>query len=129
MDRKMSPSAYRRGSIPLERLARLRNTSIFSADATTVTNRGGGTELSGGEQGTARVEVAPGGVLEVVELWELVQTGKQAGKLSAEEITLTLDELSLDTGQIDEFYGVLEELHIEVVPSEEEEAEDEPLDL
>jgi RNA polymerase primary sigma factor len=83
--------------------------------------------LSGGDQGTARVG-APGGVLEVDELWELVQTGRTAGKLSAEEITLTLDELSLDTGQIDEFYGVLEELHIEVVQPEEE-PEEEPLDL
>ena len=71
---------------------------------------------------------APGGVLEVDELWELVQAGRQAGKLSAEEITLALDEQSLDTAQIDEFYGVLEELHIEVVPSEEE-VEEEPLDL
>jgi RNA polymerase primary sigma factor len=79
--------------------------------------------LSVGEQGTARAG-APGGVLEVDELWELVQAGRRAGKLSAEEITLALDELSLDTGQIDEFYGVLEELHIEVVPTEEE-----PLDL
>ena len=83
--------------------------------------------MSGGEQGTARVG-APGGVLEVDELWELVQAGRTAGKLSAEEITLTLDELSLETGQIDEFYGVLEELHIEVVQAEEE-AEEEPLDL
>ena len=47
--------------------------------------------MSGGEQGTARVG-APGGVLEVDELWELVQAGLTAGKLSAEEITLTLDE-------------------------------------
>ena len=75
--------------------------------------------MSGGEQGTARAGT-PGGVLEVDELWELVQAGRQAGKLSAEEITLALDEQSLDTAQIDEFYGVLEELHIEVVPSEEE---------
>jgi RNA polymerase primary sigma factor len=84
--------------------------------------------LSGAEQGTARAG-SPGGVLEVDEVWELVQAGRQAGKLSAEEITLALDELSLDTGQIDEFYGILEELHIEVVASEEEEAEEEPLDL
>jgi RNA polymerase primary sigma factor len=84
--------------------------------------------LSGGEQGTARIG-APGGVLEVDEVWELVQAGRQGGKLSAEEITLALDDLSLDTGQIDEFYAVLEELHIEVVASEEEEAEEEPLDL
>jgi RNA polymerase primary sigma factor len=81
--------------------------------------------LSGGEQGTAVVR-APGGVLDVDEAWELLQAGRQAGKLSAEEITLTLDELSLDTGQIDEFYGHLEELHIEVVQVEEEEVEETP---
>ena len=84
--------------------------------------------MSGAEQVAARAG-APGGVLEVDELWELVQAGRSTGKLSAEQITLALDELSLDTGQIDEFYGVLEELHIEVVQSEEEEVEDEPLDL
>ncbi|HEY7147804.1 MAG TPA: sigma-70 family RNA polymerase sigma factor, partial [Gaiellaceae bacterium] len=81
--------------------------------------------MSGGEQGTAVVR-APGGVLDVDEAWELLQAGRQAGKLSAEEITLTLDELSLDTGQIDEFYGHLEELHIEVVQVEEEEVEETP---
>jgi len=81
--------------------------------------------LSGGEQGTVR---APGGVLDVDEAWELLQAGRQAGKLTAEEITLTLDELSLDTGQIDEFYGHLEELHIEVVQTEEV-VEEETVDL
>ena len=70
--------------------------------------------MSGGEQGTARAGTP--GCPEVDELWELVQAGRQAGKLTAEEITLVLDEQSLDTAQIDEFYGVLEELHIEVVP-------------
>ena len=79
--------------------------------------------MSGGEQGTTR---APGGVLDLDEAWELLQAGRQAGKLTAEEITLTLDELSLDTAQIDEFYGHLEELHIEVV---QEEVEEETVDL
>ena len=124
----MGPSAYRRTSIPLERLPRPREyVDISSSCNYRERDRGGGTELSGGEQGTARAGT-PGGVLEVDELWELVQAGRQAGKLSAEEITLALDEQSLDTAQIDEFYGVLEELHIEVVPSEEE-VEEEPLDL
>ncbi|NDU78298.1 hypothetical protein GWI34_37760, partial [Actinomadura sp. DSM 109109] len=81
--------------------------------------------MSPGEQ-AARAGT-PGGVLEVEEAWELLQAGRQAGKLTAEEITLTLDELSFDTGQIDEFYGLLEELHIEVVPTEE--PEEESLDL
>ena len=84
--------------------------------------------MSGGEQGTTRA-VTPGGVLDVDEAWDLLQAGRQAGKLTAEEITLTLDELSLDTGQIDEFYGLLEELHIEIVQAEVEVAEEEPADL
>jgi RNA polymerase primary sigma factor len=83
--------------------------------------------LSAGEQVVARAGTQ-GTVLEAEEAWELLQSGRQAGKLTAEEITVTLDELSFDTAQIDEFYGMLEELHIEVVPVEEEPEED-PLDL
>ena len=80
--------------------------------------------MSGTEQSsTVR---APGGVLDNDEAWELLQTGRQAGKLPAEEITLMLDELSLGTAQIDEFYGHLEELHIEVVQPEEEVEEEPP---
>ena len=88
---------------------------------------GGGTQLSAGEQAAARPGT-PSGVLEVEEAWELLQAGRQAGKLNAEEITATLDELGFDTGQIDEFYGLLEELHIEVVQPEEE-REEASLDL
>jgi len=84
--------------------------------------------LSAGEQAAARAGT-PGGVLEVEEAWELLQAGRQAGKLTAEEITTTLDELSFDTGQIDEFYGLLEELHIEVVQPAEEAEEEASLDL
>ena len=71
---------------------------------------------------------AQGTVVEAEEAWELLQAGRQAGKLTAEEITITLDELSYDAAQIDEFYSMLEELHIEVVPIEEE-PEEESLDL
>jgi RNA polymerase primary sigma factor len=70
--------------------------------------------------------VTPGSVLEVEEAWELLQAGRQAGKLSADEIAVTLDELAFDTGQIDEFYGMLEELHIEVVQEAEEIIEEPP---
>jgi RNA polymerase primary sigma factor len=83
--------------------------------------------LSAGEQAVTRVGT-PGGVLDSDEAWELLQVGRQAGKLNADEIAVTLDELSLDTGQIDEFYVMLEELHIEVVQGEEEPVED-TLDL
>ena len=55
----------------------------------------------------------------------LVRQGQEAGFLTQEEVALALDELELDTVQIDEFYKQLDELHIEVVESEPEE-EDEP---
>jgi RNA polymerase primary sigma factor len=83
--------------------------------------------VSAGEQAVPRVGT-PGGVLDSDEAWELLQVGRQAGKLNADDIAVTLDELSLDTGQIDEFYLLLEELHIEVVQGEEEPVED-ALDL
>ena len=61
------------------------------------------------------------------EAWELLHAGKQAGRLNAEEVALALDELNLDAGQIDEFYGLVEELHIELIT--EDEAVDDSLDL
>ena len=45
----------------------------------------------------------------------LVRQGQEAGFLTQEEIALALDELDLETGQIEEFYQALEELHIEVL--------------
>jgi RNA polymerase primary sigma factor len=55
----------------------------------------------------------------------LVRQGQEAGFLTQEEVALALDELELDTVQVDEFYKQLDELHIEVVEAEPEEA-DEP---
>ena len=53
----------------------------------------------------------------------LVRQGQEAGFLTQEEVTVALDELELDTVQIDEFYRALEELHIEVIEAEPEEEE------
>ena len=53
----------------------------------------------------------------------LVRQGQEAGFLTQEEVALALDELELDTVQIDEFYKQLVELLIEVVESEPEEEE------
>jgi RNA polymerase primary sigma factor len=80
-----------------------------------------------GEQGGTRIEAGPASVLHSEEAWELLRVGRQAGRLNAEEVTLALDELGLDTAQIDEFYGMVEELHIELV-EEDDDAED-PLEL
>ncbi|HEY3105967.1 MAG TPA: sigma-70 family RNA polymerase sigma factor [Gaiellaceae bacterium] len=56
----------------------------------------------------------------------LVRQGQEAGFLTQEEIALALDELDLEAAQIDDFYQVLEELHIEVLDADAAEAEDEP---
>jgi len=54
----------------------------------------------------------------------LVRQGQEAGFLTQEEVALALDELELDTVQVDEFYRQLDELHIEVVEAEPEEEEE-----
>src|SRR5262249_31685151 len=53
----------------------------------------------------------------------LLEAGRESGSLTADEITLALDELDLDAGQLDDFYQALDELQIEVVAAEEEEEE------
>jgi RNA polymerase primary sigma factor len=62
-------------------------------------------------------------VLETDEAKGLLETGREAGSLSTEEIALALGELELDAAQVDDFYHALEELHIEVVDGSEQEAE------
>jgi RNA polymerase primary sigma factor len=61
-------------------------------------------------------------LLESDDAKALLEAGREAGQLKADEIAIALDELDLDAAQIDDFYHALEELHIEVVTGEEEEA-------
>jgi RNA polymerase primary sigma factor len=61
-------------------------------------------------------------VLETEEAKGLLESAQQAGLVTAEEIALALDELDLEAHQIDDVYHALEELHIEVVAAEAEEA-------
>src|SRR5580765_715782 len=68
----------------------------------------------------AEVVVPPrASVLELDEARNLLEAGQAAGSLTAEEISLALDELDLDTGQMDDFYQALEELQIEVVEAKD----------
>src|SRR5215471_20285638 len=71
--------------------------------------------------GTEAVVGGKVAVLETEEARALLEAGKESGSLTADEITLALDELDLDAGQIDDFYQALDELQIEVVPAEEDE--------
>jgi RNA polymerase primary sigma factor len=60
-------------------------------------------------------------LLETDDAKALLDTGRENGRLSADEIAVALDELDLEPAQIDDFYHALEELQIEVVVVEEEE--------
>jgi RNA polymerase primary sigma factor len=61
-------------------------------------------------------------VLATEEARGLLEAGKQAGSLSADEIALALDELDLEPGALDLFYDALEAMEISIVeePQEEE---------
>src|SRR3954463_6585922 len=60
-------------------------------------------------------------VFETEDAKALLDAGRQAGHLNADEIAVALDELDLEPAQIDDFYHALEELQIEVAAEEEEE--------
>jgi len=47
------------------------------------------------------------------KLRELIERGKQAGKLSSKELLDVLEEMSLEPDQLDKFYDTLENLGIE----------------
>ena len=73
-------------------------------------------EAGEGAGATARA----GELFELDETRQLLEAGRAAGKLRAEDIARALDELDLDTAQLDEFYAALEEQQIEVVDRDEE---------
>jgi len=68
--------------------------------------------------------VGPKAVVDLLETDDakaLLETGRESGQLTADEIAVALDELDLEPTQMDDFYHALEELHIEVVVAVEEE--------
>jgi RNA polymerase primary sigma factor len=65
-------------------------------------------------------------LLETEEAKGLLEAGQQSGALNVDEIAAALDELELDAAVIDDFYGALDELHIDVTgrePKEDDEDE------
>ena len=68
--------------------------------------------------------VRPSTVAEVLETDEakgLLDSARESGSLSTDEIVAALGELELDAAQLDDFYHALEELQIEVVDDSREE--------
>jgi RNA polymerase primary sigma factor len=86
----------------------------FAASVRENADEGGGLSATDRNAGT-RGPVED--VLDTDEARTLLETGRSAGRLDAEEIALALDELDLDAAQMDEFYAALEDAQIEVVPA------------
>ena len=74
---------------------------------------------------TATEEGSPTEVLETEEARNLIEAAQAAGRISAEEIALALDELELEAAQLDDVYRALEELQIEIVDAGAEAKEEE----
>src|ERR1043166_3902370 len=73
---------------------------------------------------TATTEgTSPTDVLETDEARTLLEAAQAAGRVSAEEITLALDELELEPAQVEDVYRALEELQVEIVDTQAPEAE------
>jgi RNA polymerase primary sigma factor len=64
---------------------------------------------------TATAEASPSDVLELDEARNLLEAAQAAGRVSADEIALALDELELEPAQIEDVYRALEELQVEIV--------------
>jgi RNA polymerase primary sigma factor len=79
------------------------------------------------EEGERARSMSIAEVLETDEAKVLLESGRQSGALSTEEIALALGELDLDAAQLDDFYHALEELQIEVVDGSEEPETREPV--
>ena len=54
-------------------------------------------------------------VLETEEARTLLEAALAAGRVSAEEVALALDELDLEPAQVEEVFRALEELQVEIV--------------
>jgi RNA polymerase primary sigma factor len=53
----------------------------------------------------------------------LIASAQETGQLGSDELAVAVDELELEPTQVEELYGKLDELHIEIVERAEEEAE------
>src|SRR5690242_20542425 len=72
---------------------------------------------------TATEGASTSDVLELDEARSLLEAAQAAGRVSAEEIALSLDELELEPAQVEDVYRALEELQVEIVDGQATEAE------
>ena len=72
-----------------------------------------------GERAVAAVAVTD--LLETDEVKGLLALAQEAGSIKADDVVLALGELELDTAQLDEVFGALEEANVEVVSGDDAE--------
>jgi len=82
--------------------------------------RGVGEKLSQVQAGPKRVD----DVLETDEARALLDSARENGSLTAEEVALAFDDFDLEAGQLDELFQALEDQQIEIVARAEAEVED-----
>ena len=85
--------------------------------ATGLTERGEPVEREG--SGTASAPASAEGVFDA-----LIASAQETGRLATDDVTVALEELELEAGQLDEFYSRLDELQIEVVDAAAAAADD-----
>jgi len=78
------------------------------------------------EEGERARSLSIAELLETDEAKGLLESGRESGSLSTEEIALALGELELEASQMDDFYHALDELQIEVVDGNSGAEEREP---
>ena len=93
--------------------------------------RSSGIAREGDMAATATTEgTSPTDVLDTDEARTLLEAAQAAGRVTAEEIALSLDELDLEPAQVEDVYRALEELQVEIVDGEStEERKEEPARL
>ena len=70
------------------------------------------------EQAGTAAAAPPEGIFEA-----LIASAQESGQLASDELAVAVDELELEPRQVDELYGKLEELQIEIVEPVEEEVD------
>jgi RNA polymerase primary sigma factor len=77
-----------------------------------IARKGAGGALSQVQAGPKRVD----DVLDTDEVKALLESGRESGSLTAEEIALAFDDFDLEAGQLDDVFQALEEQQIEILP-------------
>ena len=95
--------------------ARLASLTYGDRASTVMQQSGKGDGVSAEPGGSTTTPTAVVDLLDTEEARLLLESGRAAGRLSADEIALALVELDLDAAQMDELYAVFEEQSIDVV--------------